>query len=141
MSIARQKLIDRLMVGVGEDVRDYRTLIAALEEQFTVAVRHDGAAMDGLTRRIETLVDRLEARRSERVRLVEQLHGKGARMTTAIEALPDPRRKMLAAGWSGLEQLVLRCKQLNERNCALMTDQHDVMHRVMHGEGHTYAPA
>lgn len=141
MSLSRQQIIDRLMRGVGEDVRDYRALIAVLEEQFSIAIRHDAAELQVLNERIDALVHRLEGRCVERVTMVHAMHGKGARMSTVIAALPPTRQKLLETGWSSLEALVHRCKELNLRNCRLMTDQHDVMRRVMHGEGETYAPA
>jgi len=133
--------IDRVMRGVGEDVRGYRELCELLETQFAAAMAHDGPQLEELAARITGRVDALEARRAERVRLVHELFGAHARMATVIESLGGARRQMLDAGWQSLEALVRRCKQLNERNCQLLVTQHDIMRRVLHGDAETYAPA
>lgn len=133
--------LDRLMHGVGGDLRGYRELCELLETQFAAAMAHDGPQLEELAARITDRVDVLEARRAERVRLVQEMLGADARMATLIESLSGPRRQMLEAGWQSLETLVRRCKQLNERNCQLLVTQHDIMQRVLHGEAETYAPA
>jgi flagella synthesis protein FlgN len=133
--------LDSVMRGVGHDLRDYHVLRSLLEAQFHAALRHEATPLATLAERITELVDGLERRRIERVALVEALVGPGARMTTLIARVGGARRQRLASGWEALEAAVGDCKALNARNCRLMTDQHDIMQRVLHGEDQTYAPA
>lgn len=139
--MSRSADVNRVMRSVGQDVLDYRALADLLEEQFQAAMRHQAERLVELSQRISEVVDALERRRAERVAAVEALLGSGARMPTLIAALPVPRAQLLGKGWASLEALVRHCKALNLRNCQLMTDQHDIMRRVLHGEDETYAAA
>lgn len=134
-------MLDRLLRGVGEDVRDYRALAALLEAQFEMALRHEAAPMESLSARVSALVDVLDARRRERVSLVERLQGPGRRMVDVFALLAAPRRTLLQTGWGTLEELVRDCKALNARNCRLLMDQQAILQRVLHGEDEIYAPA
>jgi flagellar biosynthesis protein FlgN len=138
---SRQAAIDRVMRGVGDDMRDYRALLGLLDEQFDAALRHDAVRVEDVGQRILAAVDGLEGRRRERVALVELLLGPDGRMDELIGTLAPPRQGALDAGWKALQTLVRQCKELNARNCRLMTDQQAVMQRVLHGDMETYAPA
>lgn len=139
--MSRAQAIDRLMRGVGEDVREYRELVVLLDEQFDAALHHDAARTAELGQRITAAVDRLDTRRLKRIEIVRGLLGDDARMDGVIAMLPPPRKALLAEGWRALEGLVRICKERNTRNRQLMTDQQAVMQHVLHGETQTYAPA
>ncbi len=139
--MTRAGMLDRLLRGVGEDVRDYRVLMGLLETQFELALRHEAAPMESLSARISALVDVLDARRRERVSLVEHLQGPGRRMADVFGLLPPQRRRLLETGWQTLEKLVRDCKALNARNCRLLMDQQAILQRVLHGDDEIYAPA
>jgi flagellar biosynthesis protein FlgN len=48
----------------------------------------------------------------------------------------------MASWWSTLQALVRTCKERNARNGRLITDQHALFQRVLHGEeADTYAAA
>jgi len=113
--------MDGLLRGVGNDLRDYRALLDLLESQFAAALRHETAHLADVGERVTALVETLEQRRVQRVELAERLLGPGARMPAVIAAFDLPQRRLLADGWSVLEELVGRCKALNERNCRLLT--------------------
>lgn len=138
---AGRRAIERVMRGVGEDLRDYGTLEELLEQQFETALRHDAAGIEQIGQRIVELVERMERRRAERVELVGLLAGADGRMAAVVALAGSLRGSQLAAGWRRLRTLAGHCKALNVRNCRLMTDQQTIMQRVLHGEERTYAPA
>jgi flagella synthesis protein FlgN len=113
----------------------------ALEEQFAAALRHDAAATAAIAGRITTLVGEIEARRQDRVTVCSTLVGPGAGVQAILPLLPEASRMALAGAWTELEARVLECKRLNARNGRLMTDQHLIMQRVLHGDADTYVPA
>lgn len=131
----------RLMRGIGEDVRAYRGLQTLLDAQFDAALGHRTERLRELADQLLAEVETIDARRRERVELVQNLIGAGGSVSATFGLLPAAQRQAIESGWQTLETLALRCKQQNQRNCLLMTDQHDIMRRVLHGEGSLYAPA
>lgn len=132
--------LDRITRGVSHDLRDYCVLRSLLEEQFHAALRHEVTTLATLADCITKLVDGLECRRVERVLLVEALVGPGAQMVTLMARVGGERQQYLASAWVTLQAAVKDCKDLNARNCRLMTDQRDIMQRLLHGEDVGYVP-
>ena len=138
--MTRGRALADIVRGVEADRQAYRTLRGLLEEQFTVALRHDAAALATLAGRITGLVAEIDARREERVAHCAALVGAGTRMDAMLPLLPQASRHAFVAAWRELEAQVRECKALNVRNGRLMTEQHQIMQRVLHGEVDTYAP-
>lgn len=142
--MSQQPVLRHLLADMDADVRDYRSLGALLDEQFTAALRHDSARLEALAAAISVAVDALEQRRQTRVTLVSQLLPAHPRpdMATVLERLPAPARDVVAARWSTLEGLVRHCKECNAHNGRLMTDQQAILQRVLVGKDEdTYAAA
>lgn len=137
----RGEAIARLLRDVLSDVADYGALRLLLDSQFDAALRHDATALRLLAARITDAVQVLDARRRLRARLVAGLYGTEGRMEHVFAELPEDNRERCRAMWTGLQARVADCKRLNARNCLLMTDQYEIMQRVLHGEDQTYAPA
>ena len=138
----RSDVLRALVAGVHADQTDYQTLRGLLAEQFQAALRHDTASLTDLGERITALVAVLEGRRRERMRGVALLGIRPpATMAQVIALFAPAMRGPLQQLWQGLEALVVECKQLNSRNCRLLTEQHALMQRVLAGEADTYVPA
>lgn len=137
----RGEAIARLLRDVLSDVADYGALRLLLDSQFHAALRHDATALRALAARITEAVQVLDGRRLLRARVVNSLYGVSGRMDSVFDELPEDSRERCRAMWTRLEALVVECKRLNARNCLLMTDQYEIMQRVLHGEDQTYAPA
>ncbi|WP_326536798.1 flagellar protein FlgN [Pseudorhodoferax sp.] len=136
--------VERLLRDVQADLADYAELAELLEQQFASALRHDGPALEELAERIVAVVDQLDARRQFRIGLVARLTGDAA--TPGVPALlaqwPAARRGAVQALWDRLEEAVRDCKARNLRNARLMTEQHALLARVLHGPEDTlYADA
>ena len=138
--LTRQVAMRRLMSGVAGDVVDYGDLEFLLGEQFEAALRHQGARLGELAERIGLLCDVLEVRRQQRVELVEQLLGPGARMDAVFPLMLGSARTSLEAHWQALELRIVECQRLAKRNSDLLVDQYSLMQRVLHGEEQLYAP-
>lgn len=125
----------QLLRDAQADLGDYERLAQLLEQQFNAALRHDAAQLQTLAEDIGPLLDALDQRRLARVALVTQLLGplSATSMASLFERLPAARRAPVQALWDRLEQAVLACKASNARNARLMTEQHALLQRVLHG--------
>jgi len=130
-----------LLRGVADDLLAYPELLGLLERQFQGAVRHQSAQLEQLAVTILALVEAMEARRQQRVSLVQQLLGPAGTMMQAFALLKSAARERMEADWSTLEKLVLECKRLGKRNSDLLVEQYTIMQRVLHGEEQLYEPA
>jgi flagella synthesis protein FlgN len=139
--MTRGRALADIVRGVEADRQAYRTLRGMLEEQFAAVLRHDAAALATLAGRVTALVGEIEIRREERVARCAELAGAGSHMEAVLPLLPEASRNAFVGAWRELEAQVRECKELNARNGRLMTEQHQIMQRVLHGEVDTYAPA
>lgn len=133
----------RYMEMVRADIRDYRVLRERLDEQFDKALGHRVEQMREVGDSIEALVDVLNERRAQRLMLATEITGQAsAGGHAAVLQQLNGQAATLLAGWTEeLHVLVRECKRLNLRNCSLITEQHDLMRRVLQQEEQTYAPA
>lgn len=133
----------QLVQGMRADIVDYRRLREFLELQFHGALRHQSHTLVDVAANITELVDTLEQRRQERVALASELIGPGepVSMQGVMRLLTESSRAVVQADWDMLEGLVRECKEANARNCRLLTEQHEIMQRVLNREADTYAPA
>ncbi|WP_116810657.1 flagellar export chaperone FlgN [Steroidobacter cummioxidans] len=139
-----REALGRLIKGVHADLGDYRTLRELLDVQFEAALKHRSAVISDIAERISALTAQLEKRRAERVALAKVLVGKQSNVTiSAVSArLPANARPAFDEWWQSLEKLVQECKRLNQRNCDLLMNQHEILQRVLQADGGgTYAPA
>ncbi|HEX6734001.1 MAG TPA: flagellar protein FlgN [Azonexus sp.] len=141
--MTRNDLFAQLTVGLNADLVDYGELKKLLAGQFDAALQHQSARLGELAEAITGLAERIEARRRQRVALVNALlvDDYAPSMDKVLALLPDAPRRMLAGWWGELESLVRECKTLNTRSCQLLMDQHEIMQRVLNGEADIYAPA
>ncbi|HWK50985.1 MAG TPA: flagellar export chaperone FlgN [Steroidobacter sp.] len=139
-----REALGRLIKGVHADLGDYRALRELLDVQFEAALKHRSAVISDIAERISALTAQLEKRRAERVALAKVLVGKQSNVTiSAVSArLPVTARPAFDEWWQTLEKLVQECKRLNQRNCDLLMNQHEILQRVLQADGGgTYAPA
>lgn len=139
-TLTRQQANTMLATGVEHDLRDIHAVHALLEQQFEAAIRHQTSKLTALAEQLTPLLDGMEARRQQRVKLVRALLGARASMADYIASLAPAAQSTLGAAWRELEALTQACKQASLRNGNLLAEQHSIMERVLHGEEHTYAP-
>jgi len=139
----QRQVIARLLRDIEADLADATALGELLQSQFEAALRHDSAALSALGEQIVARVDAMDARRDVRIKLVDHLQGRPhARSVEALaDTLPQPAQQALKQAWSALATRVRECQRLNQRNGALIAEQHALMNRVLHGEEHTYVAA
>lgn len=138
----KRDILLRLAYGVNADLNDYAVLKKRLEAQFTAALHHRSAELATLGEAITGLAEVIEARRRERVELVAALlDGRpGGSVNDVLALFPEATRRMCLGWWQELESLVRDCKAQNARVCQLVTEQHQIMTRVLDGESDVYAP-
>jgi len=139
--MSRQDAMRLLLAGIADDLAAYQQLKTLLQEQFEAALRHRASELGTVAEAISTLVEAMQARRAQRVALVQRLVGPGAGMLQAFALLKNAGRERMEADWATLEQSVIECKRLSKRNGALLVEQYSIMQRVLHGEEQIYAPA
>jgi len=138
---SRQDAMRQLLAGVADDLLAYAELRGLLDQQFDAAVRHKGPQLTAVAEAISTLVDVMQARRTQRVALVQRLLGPAGTMLQAFALLKNSARERMEKDWNTLEQMVIECKRLGKRNSDLLVEQYSIMQRVLHGEEQIYAPA
>ncbi|KQP15130.1 flagellar protein FlgN [Pseudorhodoferax sp. Leaf267] len=126
----------QLLGDMQDDLADYSVLAVLQERQHDGALRQDAALLEALAHRIVVLVDRLEARRSAREALIGQLLGEDepACMDALLARMPATGSAPLQALWGRVGHAVSDCRSRNARNLQLMTDQQDLMRRVLVAE-------
>ena len=139
--MSRGRALAAIVQGVEADRDAYGTLRALLEEQLGAALRHDAPALGEIAARITALVAEIDGRRIERETICATLAGEGARMPAILPLLPQVARQAFGAAWEALEAQVIDCKRLNVRNGRVITEQHELMQRLLRGDADTYAPA
>ena len=141
----RKQAVQSLLAGIQADLQAYDTLAALLERQFAAVLQHATALLADLGDEITATCEVLEARRSERVGLVDGLVVKAnvpaaERMAQVLAQLPQPYREAAEKAWATLGERIRHCKALNERNCGQLLVQHELMMQVLAPQGETYAP-
>ena len=139
--MTRQDAMRQLLAGVATDLVAYPALQELLQQQFDAALRHKAVPLGQVAEAISALVDQMQARRAQRVALVQRLLGPTATMMQAFALLKNAARERMEADWKLLEQMVIECKRLGKRNSDLLVEQYSIMQRVLHGEEQIYAPA
>jgi len=140
-ALSRQDAMRLLLGGIADDLQAYQTLNTLLQQQFQAALRHKAAELGPVAEAISTLVDTMQARRVQRVALVQRLVGPDGTMKQAFALLKNAAREKMEADWNTLEQAVIECKRISKRNGDLLVEQYSIMQRVLHGEEQIYAPA
>ncbi|QYG01475.1 MULTISPECIES: flagellar export chaperone FlgN [Massilia] len=129
-----------LLDGVQRDLHEAAAIHALLERQFEAAVRHRSVELTALAEDLAPLLEAMEGRRQQRLRLVRALLGAQATMEQYIASLTPAARATFDAAWAELETIVRACKEATIRNGQLLAEQYSVMQRVLHGEDGIYAP-
>jgi flagella synthesis protein FlgN len=128
--------------GIHADLQDYQRLHSLLDTQFSLALQHDSIALEKLADEVMELVGTLNNRRVERsvllARYIPVINNET--VDKFLGSLPMESQEKIKALWQRLEDLIVECKEMNSRNCRLLTDQFEIMQRILKHEEHTYAP-
>ena len=130
-----------LLQDLRNDLQEARQLRVLLNLQFDALLKHDPKPLPALAVDIVASIERMQQRRARRVALVLRLVGPRAGMAEVLAGLSPSLKTMGEAWWAALQELVRDCKDANLRNCALLTQQHELMQRVLEPDSDLYAPA
>ncbi|MET0518966.1 MAG: flagellar protein FlgN [Burkholderiaceae bacterium] len=130
------KLSDAVSALLGDmqaDQGGYARLRELLDAQFEAALAHSATRLTSLAQEIVGQVEQLDGRRARRAALLQRLAAPGeeASMSGLLQRLPQPVAERLTVSWQALEQQVRECKQINQRNCHLITEQQALMQRLL----------
>lgn len=140
---------EKLLGVIGDDIRqdceDYARLRDLMQAQYQNLRQRDGASIESANQAIDALVEaaRVRAQRRSKILAAFRLSADAAGMQRLIESRPEPVRNQLAQAWSQAGVLAGECKQLNERNGALLAMQQDILKQLLGGEDNRaqlYAP-
>jgi flagella synthesis protein FlgN len=140
-----KQALQLLLAGIHADLQAYDALTSLLERQFASVLQHATVQLADIGDEITATCAALEARRSERVSLVDALLPRidapaAERMEQVLRQLPQPYREAAEKAWTMLGERIRHCKALNERNCGQLLVQHELMMQVLAPQGETYAP-
>jgi len=134
------RLVQALVAGLRTDLDSYRTLHATLEAQFQAALAHRSLQLAAIGDEIVRQCEPLQLRSEQRGELLRRLLGNAEASFEALaERLPDEMAQPIRDAWTPLASLARECKRLNQRNCALITSQFEIMQRVLGEEEALYA--
>lgn len=138
-----REAVRTVLLGIKSDLADYQQLEGLLDTQFRSALVPNANKMSDVSAAILSVCATLDERRRERTRLVQALTGKAdaAGMELVLSRLPEPLGESCRNAWTSLQERVVQCRSLNQRNGELMTTQQQVLERVLYGDGRdVYAP-
>jgi len=140
MSKVRQTLATMLH-DLRADRDGYAQLRMLLDAQFQAALQHQGGRLSELAQAISDQVDELGRRRDSRSQALSALLGPqvAPKLGALLPRLPAQLASAMADSVHDLEKLVGECKQMNVRNCELITAQHQLMQQAMGVREHGYA--
>lgn len=140
----REQLLQVIEQDVRRDCADYLALRGAMQELYQQLLERNCRQIDLLNEQITTLVEQVRARAGRRSKIlaVFRLGGDSAAMQQLLSHYPRARSEHLQRVWQQLGQLVVQCKQLNERNGKLLAMHNDILDQLL-GDGRDpqlYAP-
>ncbi|KUY54604.1 MULTISPECIES: flagellar export chaperone FlgN [unclassified Burkholderia] len=138
--MTRNEAFAKILDGIRVDVARYAEMKGLLDLQFAAALRRDGASLMATGNAILALADALRASHEMRRRcmhvLVSPLEPES--MTQAWAALPGRVRERLTRVVAQFESQIQECRNLNQRNAALLMSQFEIAQRALYGEVDTY---
>ncbi|MDO2948354.1 flagellar export chaperone FlgN [Aeromonas simiae] len=129
----RRQYLQSLVQGVQQDVGRYQQLSVQLDEQYLLLGQHDVEGLNRFNLNHTELMKEIQQQAQTRS---QQLNALGfdpneRGMARLIEQLPDPIQARFSPLWLRLENLLLQCKQKNERNGQLLASQVETIRRLL----------
>lgn len=126
-------LLTDLTRGIRGDIERCVALQPCLVEQQALLAQTDSQGLARIGEQINGLVEELQVSASERSGLMKLLgltaDGRGFSML--IAKLPAPMCDQLEQMWSELQNRLVRCKALNERNGELLASHRSAINELM----------
>lgn len=130
----REQLLDVIEQDIQQDHGDYLNLRGLMHGLYTQLLLRDCQQIDQLNAQINHLIEqlRLRAQRRNKILTAFGIMAGTEAMHTLFAAFPAARTEQLHKAWSRLTQLVIECKQLNERNGKLLSMHNDILSKLLH---------
>lgn len=140
----REQLLDIVEQDTQHDCDEYLRLRGLMQELYQQLLNRNCQQIDLLNAKIASLVDQVRGRAERRSKILLAFGlGTGAEAVQQLFGLfPLGRDERLRQIWGQLNQLVVQCKHLNERNGKLLAMHNDILNQLI-GEGRDsdlYAP-
>lgn len=133
----REQLLQVAEQDVQHDCADYLSLRGLMQELYQQLLERDSQQIDLLNEQISQLVEQVRGRaeRRSRILLAFGLDSGAQAMQRLFGLFPESRGDHLGQTWEQLNQLVIQCKRLNERNGKLLAMHNDILNQLL-DEGH-----
>ncbi len=140
----REQLLNVVEQDTQHDCDDYMCLRGLMQELYQQLLNRNCQQIDLLNAKIANLVDQVRGRAERRSKILRAFGlGTGAEAIQQLFGLFSlGRDERLRQIWGQLNQLVIQCKHLNERNGKLLAMHNDILNQLI-GEGcntDLYAP-
>lgn len=129
----REQLLDVIEQDIQQDSEGYLALRKLMQDLYTQLLLRDCQQIDQLNLHINQLIEQLRARAQRRNKIITAfgiMAGNQA-MQTLFSAFPAPRSERLQKQWAQLTRLVVKCKELNERNGKLLSMHNDILSKLL----------
>ncbi|MGE8361649.1 flagella synthesis protein FlgN [Pseudomonas sp.] len=129
----REQLLQVAEQDVQQDCADYLSLRGLMQELYQQLLNRNSQQIDLLNDQISHLVDQVRGRAERRSKILTAFGlGAGAPAVQQLFGLyPEGRGDHLRQTWQQLNQLVLQCKRLNERNGKLLAMHNDILNQML----------
>ena len=129
----REQLLQVIEQDVQHDCADYLSLRGLMQELYQQLLNRESQQIDLLNEQVSQLVEQVRSRaeRRSKVLMAFGLDGGAQAMQRLFGFFPESRGDHLRQVWEQLNQLVLQCKRLNERNGKLLAMHNDILNQLL----------
>lgn len=131
-----QAQVREILSEIQKDRKYYIKLIHLLKQQRTMIIERKVEAMEELNQNMAKIYQLLSESTKKRIAALKDMcippHAEGMRFL--FSRLPANHHIQAKALWEDLEQRVLECKELNERNANLLTMQQEILNSILGNE-------
>lgn len=140
----KEQLLQLAERDLQQDGADYLSLLGLMQALYQQLLERNCQQIDLLNEQIARLVGQVRARAERRSRILSAfgLGTGGEAVQRLFGIFPPGREEHLRQQWEQLNQLVLQCKQLNERNGKLLAMHNDILNQLLgdRADARLYSP-
>jgi flagellar biosynthesis/type III secretory pathway chaperone len=128
-----QQMVKTLLSNIQQDYKRYIKLTDLLNNQRTLMIARNVEGLESLNAELESLYQTLTHSTAERSSLLKQLNipASPAGMQAFFVRLPAAFSDKARLLWNTLEEQVVVCKHINERNARLLNSQQETFNSLL----------
>ena len=128
-----QHKVKNLLNNIQQDYKRYTQLVELLNNQRTLLIERKADRLEQLNKDVEHLYQQLSESTTERAAMLQTLNipATAEGMQKFFSHLPAVFSDKARLLWNMLEEQVITCKQINDRNARLLNTQQDILNSLL----------